>query len=141
MINSLSIIFPVFNEQSRINNSLNKINKFIKVSKLKYLEIIFIDDGSTDRTFSIIKNFISAFKNNKKIRVLLIKNYRNFGKGYSLKKGILSARAEWILTTDIDLSVNINQYQKWFLNRISQKNYFIYFGSRNHPFSKVKKLF
>jgi glycosyltransferase involved in cell wall biosynthesis len=55
MIKSLSIIFPVFNEQLRINNSLNKIKKFIKVSKLKYIEIIFIDDGSIDRTFSIIK--------------------------------------------------------------------------------------
>jgi len=59
MINSLSIIFPVFNEQLRINNSLNKIEKFIKFSKLKCIEIIFVDDGSTDRTFSIIKNFIS----------------------------------------------------------------------------------
>ena len=141
MINSLSIIFPVFNEESRINNSLNKINKFIKVSKLKYIEIIFIDDGSTDRTFSIIKNFTSEIKNNKKIRVLLIKNYRNFGKGHSLKKGILHSRAEWILTLDIDLSVNINHYQKWFLNRSSQKNYLIYFGSRNHPNSKVQKNF
>ena len=141
MINSLSIIFPVFNEESRINNSLNKINKFIKVSKLKYIEIIFIDDGSTDKTFSIIKNFTSEIKNNKKIRVLLIKNHRNFGKGHSLKKGILHSRAEWILTLDIDLSVNINHYQKWFLNRSSQKNYLIYFGSRNHPNSKVQKNF
>ena len=141
MIKSLSIIFPVFNEQLRINNSLNKIKKFIKVSKLKYIEIIFIDDGSTDRTFSIIKNFISTFKNNKKIKLLLLKNYRNFGKGYALRKGILHSRAEWILTADIDLSVNINQYKKWFLNRISKKNYFIYFGSRNHPNSKVQKTF
>jgi len=139
MIKSLSIIFPVFNEQLRINNSLNKIKKFIKVSKLKYIEIIFIDDGSIDRTFSIIKNFISAFKNNNKIRVILLKNYRNFGKGYSLRKGILHSRGEWILTADIDLSVNINQYEKWFLNSMSQKNYFIYFGSRNHPNSKVQK--
>jgi len=139
MINSLSIIFPVFNEQLRINNSLNKIKKFIKFSKLKYTEIIFIDDGSTDRTFFIIKNFISQFKNNKKIKILLIKNYRNFGKGYSLRKAILRSRAKWILTSDIDLSVNINQYQKWFLNRTSKKNYFIYFGSRNHPNSKVQK--
>jgi dolichyl-phosphate beta-glucosyltransferase len=141
MINSLSIIFPVFNEELRINNSLNKINKFIKIAKLKYVEIIFIDDGSTDKTFSIIKNFISEIRNNKKIRVLLIKNYRNFGKGHSLKKGILHSRAEWVLTLDIDLSVNINQYQKWFLNKTSQKNYLIYFGSRNHPNSKVQKTF
>ena len=139
MINSLSINFPVFNEESRINNSLNKIKKFIKASKLKYLEIIFIDDGSTDRTSYIIKNFISAFKNNKKIRFLLLKNYRNFGKGYSLRKGIQRSRAEWILTADIDLSVNINQYKNWFFNRISENFFFIYFGSRNHPNSNVKK--
>jgi dolichyl-phosphate beta-glucosyltransferase len=139
MINSLSIIFPVFNEQSRIKNSLNKIKKFIKFSKLKYIEIIFIDDGSTDKTYSIIKNFISTFKNNKKNRLLLLNNYKNFGKGHSLRKGIIHSRADWILTADIDLSVNINQYQKWFLNRESQKKFFIYFGSRNHPNSKVQK--
>ena len=139
MINSLSIIFPVFNEQLRINDSLNKIKKFTKVSKLKYIEIIFIDDGSTDKTFSIIKNFISEFKKNKKIRLLILKNYTNLGKGHSLRKGILHSRAEWVLTSDIDLSVNINQYQKWFLNRTLQKNCFIYFGSRNHPNSIVQK--
>ena len=139
MINSLSIIFPVFNEQLRINDSLNKVKKFIKNSKLKYIEIIFIDDGSIDKTFSIIKNFISEFKKNKKIRLLILKNYKNLGKGHSLRKGILHSQAEWILTSDIDLSVNINQYQKWFLNRTLQKNCFIYFGSRNHPNSKVQK--
>jgi len=71
----------------------------------------------------------------------LLKNYRNFRKGYSLRKGILHSRANWILTSDIDLSVNINQYQKWFLNKTSQKNYFIYFASRNHPNSIVEKKF
>jgi dolichyl-phosphate beta-glucosyltransferase len=141
MIDSLSIIFPVFNEQQRINNSLYKIKKFIEVSKLKYLEIIFIDDGSVDETYFIIKNFISKFNNNKKIRVLLIKNLRNFGKGHSLRKGVFHSRAEWILTSDIDLSVNLNQYQKWFTNRQLPKKCFIYFGSRNHPDSKVLKNF
>ena len=130
MINSLSIIFPVFNEQSRIKNSLNKIKRFIKFSKLKYIEVIFIDDGSTDNTYSIINNFILAFKNNKKIRLFLLKNSKNFGKGHSLKKGILSARAEWLLTSDIDLSVNIDQYQKWFKKKLPEKNFFIYFASR-----------
>jgi len=141
MIDSLSIIFPVFNEQLRINNSLNKIKKFIVYSKLKYLEIIFIDDGSEDKTNFVIKNFISLFSCNKKIKLVLLKNYRNFGKGYSLKKGVKYSRAQWILTSDIDFSVNINQFQKWFAETASEKNYFIYFGSRNHPESKVKKNF
>jgi dolichyl-phosphate beta-glucosyltransferase len=125
----------------RINNSLNKIKKFLNVSKLKYLEIIFIDDGSTDRTYYIIKNFISVFKKSKKIRLLLLKNYRNLGKGHSLKKGVLHSRADWILTSDIDLSVDINLYKKWFSKKTKKKNYFIYFGSRNCPDSKVQKIF
>jgi len=141
MIDSLSIIFPVFNEQLRINNSLNKIKKFIVYSKLKYLEIIFIDDGSEDKTYFVIKNFISLFSFKKKIKLVLLKNYRNFGKGYSLKKGVKYSRAQWILTSDIDFSVNINQFQKWFADIESEKNYSIYFGSRNHPESKVKKNF
>jgi len=141
MIDSLSIIFPVFNEQLRINNSLNKIKKFIVYSKLKYLEIIFIDDGSEDKTYYVIKNFISLFSFNKKIKLVLLKNYRNFGKGYSLKKGVKYSRAQWILTSDIDFSVNINQFQQWFADTASEKNYSIYFGSRNHPESKVKKNF
>jgi dolichyl-phosphate beta-glucosyltransferase len=141
MIDSLSIIFPVFNEQLRINNSLNKIKKFIVYSKLKYLEIIFIDDGSEDKTYFVIKNFISLFSFNKKIKLVLLKNYRNFGKGHSLKKGVKYSRAQWILTSDIDFSVNINQFQKWFADTASEKNYSIYFGSRNHPESKVKKNF
>jgi dolichyl-phosphate beta-glucosyltransferase len=140
LIDSLSVIFPVFNEQSRINNSLNKIKKFILSSNLKFLEIIFIDDGSTDKTYFIIKNFISSFKNSK-IRLILLKNYKNFGKGFALKKGVKYSSAKWVLTSDIDLSVNINYFNKWFKNYKTKKKYSIYFASRNHPDSKVKKVF
>jgi len=141
MINSLSIIFPLFNEQLRINNSLNKIKKFISNSRLKYLEIIFIDDGSKDETYSIIKNFILSFKKSKKIKFILLKNYKNLGKGYSLKRGVKHCRAEWILTSDIDLSVDLNYFYKWFRNKILERDYFIYFGSRNHISSNVRKIF
>ncbi len=139
MIDSLSVIFPVFNEQSRINYSLNKIKKFILSSNLKFLEIIFIDDGSTDKTYFIIKNFICSFKNSK-IRLILLKNYKNFGKGFALKKGVKYSSAKWVLTSDIDLSVNINYYNKWF-KHYKPKKYSIYFASRNHHDSKVKKVF
>jgi glycosyltransferase involved in cell wall biosynthesis len=86
MIKSISLIFPVFNEQQRINNSLNKIKKFIDTTKLQYIEIIFIDDGSTDKTYSIIKNFFFKILKKKNIKLILLKNNRNYGKGYSLKK-------------------------------------------------------
>ena len=139
MIKSISLIFPVFNEQQRINNSLNKIKKFIDTTKLQYIEIIFIDDGSTDKTYSIIKNFFFKILKKKNIKLILLKNNRNYGKGYSLKKGVAYSNAKWVLTLDIDLSVNINQFQKWSLNNSSlpKQSYHIYFGSRNHPNSKI----
>jgi len=139
MINSLSIIFPVFNEQNRINNSLNKLKKFIFISKIEFLEIIFIDDGSKDKTYFIIQNFIERFKFNKNINIYLLKNIKNFGKGYSLKKGVAYSKAEWILTVDIDLSVDLNQLDQWNKNKLLNNNCFIYFGSRIHKNSKVKK--
>jgi len=141
MINSLSLVFPVFNEESRINNSLSKIKKFILNSKLEYLEIVFVDDGSKDNTYSIIQNFILLFKKNIKIKFILLRNLKNIGKGYSLKKGINHCRAEWILTSDIDLSVTLSHYLRWSQNKILDKNCFVYFGSRNHISSNVKKNF
>ena len=113
MINSLSIIFPVFNEQSRIKNSLNKIKRFIKFSKLKYIEVIFIDDGSTDNTYSIINNFILAFKNNKKIRLFLLKNSKNFGKGHAIKAVVKKARGDIILIQDADLEYDPKELLKF----------------------------
>jgi dolichyl-phosphate beta-glucosyltransferase len=142
MIDSISLIFPVFNEQLRIDNSLNKIKKFIDSTKLQYVEIIFIDDGSTDKTYLIIKNFF--FKILKKnVKLILLKNNKNYGKGYSLKKGVAYSNAKWVLTLDIDLSVNINQFQKWSLNNLSlpKQNYYIYLGSRNLPNSKVNSSY
>jgi dolichyl-phosphate beta-glucosyltransferase len=139
MIKSISLIFPVFNEQQRIKSSLNKIKKFIDSSKLQYIEIIFIDDGSTDKTCLIIKNFFVKILKKKNVKLILLKNNRNYGKGYSLKKGVAYSNAKWVLTLDIDLSVNINQFQKWSLNNssLSKQSYYIYLGSRNHPNSKV----
>ena len=53
--NSLSIIIALFNEEQRLNNSLIKINKFIKN---KNIEVILVNDGSFDSSEKIIKQFI-----------------------------------------------------------------------------------
>ena len=55
-INSLSVIFPIYNEQKRISKSLIKIDNFLKKKKITDIEIILVNDGSTDRTSFLIKN-------------------------------------------------------------------------------------
>jgi len=133
---NLSIIIPLYNEEKRLKKSLISLIKFIKIKPKKKIEIIFVNDGSTDSTNKIISLFI---KENKKIlRSFLIKYAKNVGKGYAIKKGILKSKNDWILICDADMSVNPNQFNIWYQNKkIIDKNK-AYFGSRRHEKSNVK---
>ena len=62
MIKSLSIIFPVFNEESRLKSSFNHITNFLEKEKKLKVEIIFVDDGSNDNSYDLIAKFIKNFK-------------------------------------------------------------------------------
>tara|TARA_B100000787_G_C16105511_1_gene255624 strand:+ start:39 stop:761 length:723 start_codon:yes stop_codon:yes gene_type:complete len=133
---SLSIIIPLFNEEKRLLKSLIKLDKFIKHNKKKNIEIIFVNDGSTDTTNKIIDLFIK--ENKKNIKFSLIKYKKNVGKGYAIKKGILKSKKNWILICDADMSVNPNQFNIWYnSDKIIDKNK-AYFGSRRHKKSNVK---
>ena len=140
MISSLSIIFPFFNEQKRLTKSLRLIKDFINIHNFKYLEIIFINDGSFDQSNNLINSFIKKTKFKKKVKIVLFKNFINKGKGFSLKKGVALSSAEWILTLDIDMSVKLNQLYKWQKKNFITKKYSVYFGSRNHKNSKIKSI-
>ena len=136
MIKSVSIIYPVFNEEKRLRKTFLDIIKFEKSNKFLKKEYIFVNDGSSDQTLSIIKN---EFKNNKNIKVKLVSYNKNMGKGYALKRGVQIAKNDWVLTTDADCSVSNFQLIKWIQKKYLDQNNFIYFGSRNHSLSIVKK--
>ena len=138
MIGSISIIFPIFNEEKRLSNSLNKIDTFLKKKKFNKIEIIFVDDGSYDKTLSILSLFVKKSKNKKKIKIISLK--KNMGKGYALMRGVKFAQNEWVLTADIDLSVRLEQLVIW-EKKFLKKNFFVYFGSRSHIDSVIKKSF
>ena len=134
MIKSISIIYPVFNEEKRLRKTFLDILKFEESNKFLKKEYIFVNDGSSDQTLSVIKQ---KFKNNKKVKV--ISYNKNMGKGYALKKGVQIAKNEWVLTTDADCSVSNFQLLKWIKKKYLDQDNLIYFGSRNHPLSIVKK--
>jgi len=136
MIKSVSIIYPVFNEEKRLRKTFLDIIKFEKSNKFLKKEYIFVNDGSSDQTLSIIKK---EFKNNKNIKVKLVSYNKNMGKGYALKRGVQIAKNDWVLTTDADCSVSNFQLIKWIQKKYLGQNNLIYFGSRNHPLSIVKK--
>ena len=62
MIKSLSIIFPIFNEELRLEASFQHILNFLKKKKNFKIEIIFSDDGSNDNSLILIEKFTKNFK-------------------------------------------------------------------------------
>tara|TARA_B100000029_G_scaffold259792_1_gene256363 strand:- start:236 stop:973 length:738 start_codon:yes stop_codon:yes gene_type:complete len=144
MIKSLSIIFPVFNEELRLKSSFNHILDFLKKKKKFKIQIIFVDDGSSDNSYNLIYEFIKNYKNSKKkqkIKFQIIKSKKNLGKGSALKLGVRQARYDWILTADIDMSVSLFQICNWLEKKLINKKIFVYFGSRKNKQSVVDSNF
>ena len=138
IIKELSIIFPIYNEEERLKKSLHKITKLFKAFKSIKIEIILVNDGSTDKTHELINAFIKSTEKLNKKKIVYINYKKNRGKGYALKKGIQKTNKKWNLTCDIDFSANPAEIKKWVkLNYIkNDKN--CYFGSRTLKASNVK---
>ena len=98
----ISIIVPVFNEEKFIIETLKKIN-FQK--KLFDIEVIVIDDCSTDNTYKLIQE-------NPNLYDKIIKNDKNIGKGASLRNGFSNASGELILIQDADTEYDPDEYSK-----------------------------
>lgn len=133
---NLSFIFPVFNEGERLELLFKKIILFNN-KHLKNAHYIFINDGSLDNSLKLLKYFK---KNNKNLNIRIYSYKKNRGKGYALKKGIQISKTNWLLTLDVDLSVDLNQILSWKKKIIFNKNC-AYIGSRNLISSKVKTIF
>ena len=98
----VSIIIPCYNEQSTIKEIINKINFQSDIEK----EIIVVDDNSQDKTREILQNELQ----NNIYKIIL--NEKNYGKGYSIKKGIEIATGDCILIQDADLEYDPSDYSK-----------------------------
>lgn len=126
----LSIIIPVYNESKIIQRNLSLISSALRSTKLKY-EIIVVDDGSEDDTFS------EAKKSSKKDRLVKSIRYANHrGKGKALLYGFRHSRGHHIVFYDADLEIPPKSIF-YLLAELKSEDTDIAIFSKNHPSSEI----
>ncbi|MBL0158606.1 MAG: glycosyltransferase family 2 protein [Bryobacterales bacterium] len=103
-LRSLSIIIPAYNEEQRLPASLDTVRAYLATKSFDFVEVLVINDGSSDGTAAIVRDFAARDR-----RIRLIENPGNRGKGYSVRHGMTEASGEWVLFTDADLSAPIEE--------------------------------
>ena len=129
----LSIVIPVYNE-------INFLEKLIEQLKLYFntrnIEIVFVDDGSTDGSNRILKELQT--KDDYKFSFKIVKLDINSGKGKAIQTGIKNTEGEYILLQDADLELDAKDAKEMFDMIISNKDIKCIFGSR-YLSGKLKK--
>lgn len=106
VVNILSIIIPVYNEEATISLILSKIRDVNLVNNIDK-ELIIVNDCSTDRTAEEVEKFIAA---NPSLNVKFFQHETNKGKGSALHTGILQARGQYLIIQDADNEYDPNEY-------------------------------
>ena len=130
---NLSIVIPVFNEDRYLEKLFDQLKKFFNKDDI---EIIIIDDGSTDNSNIIIENFKT--KKDFKFNFSSIKLDINSGKGKALQIGLKKANGKYILLQDADLELDIKDSKKMYEMICNNQEIKCIFGSR-YLSGKLKK--
>lgn len=93
----ISVVIPIYNEEENINELYVKLTNVLPSISENY-EILFVDDGSTDNSFNILKGINKEDKN-----VKVIKFRRNFGQSAAISAGFDHSKGNVIITMDGDL--------------------------------------
>lgn len=109
----LSLIVPVYNEEENIFPLYKNIKHALSKLGKKY-EIIFVDDGSTDKSLERIKGLQ---KKDKNIRIIVLR--KNFGQSAAISAGFSNARGGILVVMDADLQNDPNDIPK-LLNKINE---------------------
>ena len=98
MVQNLSIIIPSYNEEENINEIYERIKKTIKEINIDDFEIIYIENGSTDKSLEILKKIN---QNDKKVKIVSFS--RNFGYQNAILAGLKYSKNDHVCILDGDL--------------------------------------
>ena len=104
----LSVIIPVYHEEKSVLEAIRRIRAYRDI-KSQTWEIVVVNDGSKDRTRSLVEDYV---RSNPNAGVKIISFEKNRGKGAAAREGVLASRGEYVLLTDADLSSPIKEVDK-----------------------------
>jgi len=132
---NISVVIPLLNEEESIKELYLWIAKVMQANSFSY-EVIFIDDGSTDTSWSIIDSLHKQHPQVKAIQFL-----RNFGKSQALHAGFAMAQGDVVITMDADLQDNPEEIPELY-NMICKQGYDLVSGWKKVRYdSKIFKNF
>jgi len=129
---SISVIIPVYNEESKIHSLLAHIKEILSETLLEY-ELILINDGSTDNSEHVI---LEEGKLDKRVKVLSYKE--NKGKGHAVKMGVLNSKGDVVSFLDGDLDISPAQIKNY-IRELEGCDLVI--ASKAHPLSIITAPF
>lgn len=108
----LSVVIPAYSEQALIAESLCRVKEYLREKPYRS-EIIVVDDGSSELTTEVVKTIdIYGQEIHEQRPGELLENIKNVGKGFSIARGLLTARGQIVLFTDAKLSTPIEDVDK-----------------------------
>lgn len=128
----ISVILPVYNESNCIANTFDEVLHYSQ-DKPHY-QFIFVNDGSTDNTQSILEKKLAASQTSK---IKIVAYNCNQGKGYAVKKGIESSWGEIICFIDSDLAYSLDHLD-FLVDKLGVFDVAI--GCRNMMPDRIKKV-
>lgn len=102
----LSLIIPAYNEEGRLPSTLKQVDDFIKAQTYSS-EVLVIENGSQDKTFAITQDFVKHYQN------FSVQRTAERGKGLAVRQGMLSATGEYRMMIDADLSMPVDQINRF----------------------------
>ena len=127
---NISVVIPLLNEEESLKELHDWIVSVMLSNQFSY-EILFIDDGSADKSWQVISHLSEINLNVKGIRFL-----KNFGKSQALHAGFAKAQGDVVITMDADLQDNPEEIPELY-NMITKGNYDLVSGWKKKRYDSV----